>query len=139
MVRNGLILAVLGLLLCVEGSFEVLRAQCSKDLEIIVQDIEQGVRLASHAVVQHTAVSAAAFAMRVSRWTGGIPADWTHLSYFAISFIDNMFTVDDEGVGKSEVAVQKDLFVGFKFDNEISDVLCLIDREYEDHEVFEVT
>lgn len=85
--RNGLILAVLGLLLCVEGSFEVLRAQRSKDLEIIVQDIEQRVRLASHAVVQHTAVSAAAFAMRVSRWTGGISADWANLSDLAIGFI----------------------------------------------------
>jgi hypothetical protein len=139
MARNGPLLAALGLLLRVEGSFEVRRAQRRKDLEIIVEDIEQGVRLAAHAVVQYTAVGAAAFAMRVPRWTGGIPADWPHLSDLAVGFIDNMLTVDDEGVGEGEMAVQKDLFVGVKLDNEIGDVPCLIDREDENHEVFEIT
>jgi hypothetical protein len=77
--------------------------------------------------------------MRVSRWTGGISADWAHLSDLAIGFIDNMLAVNNEGVGKGEMAVQKDLLVRFEFDDEIGDVLFLIDREDGDHEVFEVT
>lgn len=139
MVRNGLILTALGLLLRVERSFEVPRVQRGKDLEIIVQDIEQGIRLAAHAVVQHTAVSAATFAMRVSCLARGIPTNWAHLSRLAVGFIDNMLTVNDKGVGEGEMAMQEDLLVRFKFDNEIGDVLGLIDREDEDHEVLEVT
>src|SRR5215813_5814452 len=139
MVLNGSSLAASGLLLGVERSFEVPRAQGRDHTQVIVQDVEKGVSLAAHAVEHNTPIRAAAFTVCVPSRTGGEPAGRAHLPDLAVGFVENMFAVEDEGVGEGEMPVQKDLFVGCEFDNEVGDVLLLIDGEYGDHEVFEVT
>lgn len=129
----------LALRLRIERSFEVPRVERGQNLEIIIEDIEQSVRLATYAVMQDTAVRTATFTMCVSWLTRGIPPDWAHISDLTVGFIDNMLTVDDEGVGQGEMTMQEDLLARFKLDNEIGDVLGFIDRKDEDHEVLEIT
>jgi hypothetical protein len=71
MVLNGMLLSGSGLLLCVERGFEVPCAQRRNHIQISVQHLEQGVRLASHAVVQNTSLGTTAFIKVSSRKAQG--------------------------------------------------------------------
>src|SRR2546427_9228337 len=131
-------LAGSGVLLFFECIDEVLQDERTDDVQVIVQHFKERILLSANAVKDDGSVLSSPLAMRLAGRARGVTADGPDLLKRPIGLIEPMLALDDERVGQRQVSVQKDLLVGFEFENEIDELLFLIDVEHGEHEMFEL-
>src|SRR6266540_2636701 len=70
---------------------------------------------------------------------GGITADGAYLFECSSGFIETMLALDDQRVCERQMSVQKDLLVGFEFQNQIDELPFLVDVEHGKHKMLELS
>src|SRR5581483_12450572 len=127
------------LLLLVKSADEVLQAECTDDVQVIIQYFKQDAVFSAYAVEDHAPFVSCTLLMRIPRRAGGVTTDGTHLLKFPIRFIQTMLALHDQRVRQCQVAMEKDLLIGGKFEHEINDLLGHIDVEHSKYEMLEIS
>ena len=73
--------------------------------------------------------------MRFAGRTGGVTAGAANFFEGAIGLVDEMVALHHQRVGKREVAMQKDLLVGRKFEHQIHDLLWFVNVQHRKDEM----
>jgi hypothetical protein len=112
--------------------------QLADDFSVIVQYVEQVIVFRPEAVKDDCSLVAATLTMRFAGRTGGVTADTANFFEGAIGLVDEMVALHHQRVGKREVAMQKDLLVGRKFEHQIHDLLWFVNVQHRKDEMIEI-
>jgi hypothetical protein len=124
-------------LVFLQRAYEIVHSQNTDDVQVIVEYFKQGAILPANTIKDDTSLVSRSFSMWLSWRSGGVTANRAYLLESTIGLVQTMFSLDHQRVRKRQVAMQKNLLVGWEFEYKIDDLLRYIDIKHRKDEMLE--